>query len=313
VNTPSVRSRFGSIVSEVTGLTRTIAVLAAIGATIAPASLGAVRHAVALGVPTLKPPVCTPEAPVVLHAGSAPRSALRLDLTSVASTRSGQVDLERVSSTTRFADGRTHVVDSTRTVAGALMLGPIASGHVPVLGHFRITTSMSGSSPSPRADVFSLHGYFDALNGGSWGTTNGKGGQLINDHLPVSPVGVGATWRVVNCQQIDATPARETRVYTLRSLAHGVMVATYRDAVEIDGAHVDLGTQHVGGSTEKARLLSLQGSSTGTVSLPLAHGLDQRSKTVTRFSASIEVSTNGVAGPVLTTTEVDTETDLPTG
>jgi hypothetical protein len=294
-------------------LPATLVLLGALGVVLAPAGLGAEPQPAALGVPAASPPVCKPSAPVLLRAGSEPRTALRMDLAQVASTTGGQVDLERVSSKTTLADGRTQVVQSTRKIAGALTLGPVANGRVPVVGHFRITTTNSATTSSPPADAFSERGYFDTLNGGSWGTTDGKGGELINDHLPVAPVGVGASWRVVNCEPIDATPAKLTRVYTLRSVTNGIVVASYRDDVEIDGAHVDLGSQREGGTTVHARLVGLHGSATGTVSLPLAHGLDQRSKTVTRFSASVEVSANGVEGAVLETSEVDTETDLPTG
>jgi hypothetical protein len=274
--------------------------LGTLGVVLAPVTMAAARRPAALGVPALSPPVCKPAGPVVLRPGSEPRSALRVDLARVASTTGGQVALERVSSRTTLANGRTQVIDSTRKTTGALTLGRIANGRVPVVGHFRITTTSSAAT-----SAFSLRGYFDALNGGSWGAT------AINDHLPVAPVGVGASWRVVNCQPIDATPAKETRVYTLRSVAHGIVVASFRDDVEIDGAHVDLGTQREGGTTVHVRLVGLHGSATGTVSLPLANGLEQRSKTVTRFSASVEVLENGEEGPVLETTEVDTETDLP--
>ena len=122
---------------------------------------------------------------------------------------------------------------------------------------------------------------------------------------------MGASWRVVDCSQIDSVFVQVTRVYTLRSVRGGVVVASSRDLVTIDRAHLALGAQSVNGSQVDYRLLTLGGTATGTLRLPLADSLAQSSRTVTKLQFSFRAAGKTAQAAAIRTTLVDTRTDMP--
>jgi hypothetical protein len=194
-------------------------------------------------------------------------------------------------------------VYSTRTIG--------SSGHVPFAVHNAVTFPGSKVPKSPH-NTFGENGYFNTLNGGAYGTTRaGSGGVAITDRFPTQSVGVGATWRVVNCSPIYETPAQETRTYTLRSVANGVISATYRDVVGLDPASTNLGSQTVSGTKVTLRLLTLHGRATGTMHVPIENGLAQRQRTATRIFLTAQTTTGGTPGAVIHSTISDIQTEAP--
>jgi hypothetical protein len=291
-------------------LTHVLVLLGATGAVLAPVTFGSTRSADGLGTPGSAPGKCRTKGPVLLRSGAGPRSRLRVDLATIAGTRGRVIETEQVTQRTKLASGATQKVSSTRKTTAVLTLGAIANGRIPIAGKYHVRAKNSLSSAA-QSGSFTNRGFLDALNGGAWGTVKGKGGTPVSDHFPVTALGVGASWRVVNCDPVDETPAKETRTYVLRSVANGVVAASFTDDVEIDGAHVDLGTEKVNGSKLHIKLVALHGSSKGVMRLPLSNGLRLRTKTVTQLTASVQVTTDGTPGPIVSTNVVDTVIDAP--
>ena len=104
------------------------------------------------------------------------------------------------------------------------------------------------TAPAGKGGSFTTSGHANALSGGVLGGTAG------NDRFPVEPVGVGATWQVVICDDIDEVPAKEVRTYRVRSLGTDRAVLTFRDVVSMDPRHRDAGTQKIGNQVIKTRL-----------------------------------------------------------
>jgi hypothetical protein len=292
-------------------LVRIVVLAGLLGAVAAPVTLGAVP-AVVVPIP-VTPVACRELSPVLLSAGARPRARVRLDLRTVQSRSGRSVETEQVRTMTRFpGSSSVSTVMQTRRIAATLTARRLAHGHLPFSGHLVVT--FPGATPARRPLTAELGGYFTPVNGGVVGpTASGAGGSAVNDHLPLQPLGIGARWRVVNCEPIYDTPARETRIYTLRSLAHGVLTTTYRDDIELDPAKVDLGSSLLGGVKVQLRLLALQGSSTGTERIPLANGFGEHDHTVSKVSFSLRASATGHAPIVLRSSVVDVDTQVPVG
>jgi hypothetical protein len=264
---------------------------------------------------------CATHAPVLLDRGSAPRKTIRLRLATEAHRSWTQVDLTRVHARTLSPSGKWIANDTKTQFLGSFTSGTPAHGHLPIVMHVRIPGAPT--TVSRNLQRVRISGFVDSLNGGvtraslaPGGTRagdaallsslNGTGG-VTNDHLPEEALGIGASWRVVNCDAIDDTPARETRTYTLRSVDHGVMVASYRDVVTLDPAHVDLGTSPSAAGVVHLHLVDLQGTATGTVRLPLAHFVAEQQATTTSLKVVFRVSPATGKSVLVHTTIVDHE------
>jgi hypothetical protein len=250
---------------------------------------------------------CTPRAPVLLSRGVPPRRTLRLRLARIAGTTKRATSVEQVESTTTLANGSLQPGSSIRQTAEVYRTGQLAGGVLPYVAHLVVTRPGTAGAGS---QTLILNGRIDDQNGGAV-RAKGAAERTLPGNLPDEAVGAGASWRVVNCIQIDSVFVQQTRVYTLRSVSNGVVVATFRDLVAIDAAHLALGTESVNGSPVDYRLLTLSGTATGTLRLPLANSLAHSSKTVTKLQFSFRDSVKTAKSGVIRTTLVDTQTDAP--
>jgi hypothetical protein len=89
-----------------------------------------------------------------------------------------------------------------------------------------------------------------------------------------------------------------------------VITATYRDDVELDTSTRNLGSQKVGGTTRTLRLVTLHGSGTGKVTLPIEDGFLQRQRTVTHVRLTARATAGGQTA-VIHSTITDTTTQSP--
>jgi hypothetical protein len=301
-------------VSNSLSFTRALFVVGSIGVAAVPVTFGASAPAGRSGVVpvTGKPAPCREQPPKLLGAGRTPHARLLLDLKPLASIRRGIVNYDHVTSHVQIAK-TSRTSRETRKVVGVYATRTLgSSGHLPVSEHFAVTFPGSKVPKAPH-NTFSDNGYFDELNGGAYGTTYaGTGGTPITDRFPTQSIGVGATWRVVKCDLVYETPAKETRTYTLRSVANGVISMTYRDVVELDPASTELGSQTIGGTKLTLRLLTLHGRATGTMRVPVENGLAQRQRTVTRIFLTAQATAGGTPGAVIHTTISDILTQAPT-
>jgi hypothetical protein len=286
------------------GALKLVVPFAVIGAVTVTAGLGVGRSVAALGVPGPAPGPCHEKPPQLLSPGRSPRVPLRIDLATLASATAMAVSTEETRAETRLADGSLRPSDTTAKARVEIRTGRPRNGRLPLTEHF--TLSYVGvSAPAQTVD---LSGYSDALDGGVF-SAKGGASVTLTDRLPREPIGVGATWRVVNCDEIGATHARETRTYTLRSVAHRVVVATYRDVVEIDPANVALGSLNVAGTTVHLKLLQLHGTATGTWRLPLENGFGESRTTVTRMQTVARGTGSKIPTALIHVSEVDTASD----
>jgi hypothetical protein len=202
---------------------------------------------------------------------------------------------EQLHTVTRVGTGKPATTDEERRVEAVYTTRAAApDGRLPYSARFSVSYPRSGQSGTVGESGYD--GMFTWLNGGAYDTRpDGAGGTVVTDRFPSQPVGIGARWRVVNCQPIYDTPARETRTYTLRSLAHGVVVTSYSDRIGLDPSKTDLGSGSVNGRVVRLRLESLSGSATGTLRVPLENGLAQRQRTVSRVTATIRPGAGGSA------------------
>jgi hypothetical protein len=129
----------------------------------------------------------------------------------------------------------------------------------------------------------------------------------------VEAVGVGAVWRIVNCDPVDDAAAREVRTYTVRSVARGIVVLSFRDVISIDPARRDLGRQKIGTETVQLTLDRLSGTATGSYRIPLANALRSSSTTVTKAEFAFHVVSSNVPPTPLVTRLVDTRKVRPAG
>jgi hypothetical protein len=253
---------------------------------------------------------CTTQPPALLSAGAAPRARMRISLAANANRSGKQLDVERVHAQTYGPDGSMVPRESTRRLQGAYATGKPANGRLPV--RLRLSVPGTSSRTASKLSEMRLVGFVDALNGGMLTAVSGGGNnEQLNDHLPREAIGIGASWRVVNCDRIDSTPARETRTYTLRSVTHGVVVASFRDIVEIDPAHVDLGSDTTAAGVVHYKLMSLSGTATGTMRLPLANALAGLWSTRTTARVVFSATPAHAKGIAIRTNIVDEETVKP--
>jgi hypothetical protein len=287
------------------GVPKAVVLAIALMAVAVPVSLGAGRAPTAL-VPTPGPGPCRVQSPKLVSAGTAPRARLRIDLAKEERRTASGVGTDLTRSQTRLADGTLRTSTTTKTLRERITTGHLVAGRVPVTVHATITY-VGLSAP---AQSFDLSGYSDALDGG---VIAAQGGDAIatTDRLPHEPVGVGATWRVVNCDLVGVTYARETRTYRLRSVANRIVVATYQDVLELDPAHVALGSVKEGAATVHLQLVELHGTATGTWRVPLANGLGESRTTVSRLETVARGTASGLPTALIHVTTVDTEMDPP--
>jgi hypothetical protein len=137
------------------------------------------------------------------------------------------------------------------------------------------------------------------------------GGTAGNDRLPVEAVGIGATWSIVDCDYVNQTPAKEIRTYTLRSIAHRVVVLTFRDVVSMDPAQRDLGSQKIGTETVHARLDRLRGTASGTYRVALASAFRSSFTQVTKVEFTFHLVSKDLPATPLVTRLVDTKRTSP--
>lgn len=251
-------------------------------------------------VPVRGATACKTRPPVLLSAGRSPHAPLRLRLAGMAGHSVTLVDIESADAKTHLANGSLSPNSTTDTVKGVIRGGRLAHGRVSLAATFHL----SGSA-YPKAHTVTLSGYVDSLGGGL------IEGKPNTDHFPREAVGIGATWRVVNCDAINQTPAKETRTYTLRSVTGGVASMTYQDVVTIDPAHLDLGSQKVGSEVVHFELMTLRGTATGSTTIPFARGFAQASHTVTRMQVTFHAVSKSSVDSVIRTDIVDTDTAVP--
>jgi hypothetical protein len=210
------------------------------------------------------------------------------------------VDIESITSRTLLPDGAYRPTYGINTFRGVLKAGAVTNGHLPLTN----TLHVSGSSYSTSPTV-TVKGYVDALAGGVYE------GTRDDDHFPSEAVGIGATWRVVKCDDIDQTPARESRTYTLRSVTDGVVELTFRDVVTLDPAHLDLGSQKDGGQVVHFKLVTVQGSATGSRSVRLDRGAATTERSVTRVAVTFKATSASGSSRLIHLRIVDTDRSLP--
>jgi hypothetical protein len=253
-------------------------------------------------VPVRGTTACKTRPPVLLNGGRLPRVPLRLDLAKMAGRSQAIVDVDRADAKTRGVDGTWRPNITLNTISLAMRAGRLAHNRLPL----STTAHLSGSS-YPTRPKFTATGWVDMLGSAT------IAGQRDNDHFPREAVGLGATWRVVKCDQINQTPAKEIRTYTLRSLSGGVAEMTYRDIVSIDPAHLAVGSQKIAGEVVQFRLVSLNGTATGTTSIPLARGLAQTYRTVSRLKVTFSALSPSSSRVLIHTEVVDTDSLLLRG
>lgn len=251
-------------------------------------------------IPVLGATACKTRPPVLLHPGRSPRSPLRLDLARMAHRSDSMIDIESITSRTLLPDGTFHPTTGINTFRGVLRAGAVTKGHLPLTNTLHVTGSSYPTSPT-----VTVKGYVDALAGGAYE------GTRDDDHFPSEAVGIGATWRVVKCDDINQTPAQETRTYTLRSVANGVVEMTFRDVVTLDPAHLDLGSEKDGGQVVHFKLVTLRGSAAGSRSVRLARGASTTEQSVTKVAVTFRATSASGSNMLIHLSIVDTDRSLP--
>jgi hypothetical protein len=306
---------------------RILVTLGLLAAIVVPAVSAESPAVAALVVPVQGNGHCKAQAPVLLRRGALPRTPLRLDLAGIANRSSALLDTERVHQRTLAKDGAWHASHGTASIAVIFEVGGVAQNRAHLTERFSVPGAAAKDAP-PIARV-RFTGFVDALNGGGLKLALRPGGTAAEnaalraaykdaaandkDHLPLEAVGTGAAWRVIKCEAVDGIPARETRTYTLRSVAGGVAVMTYRDVVDRDLGHLELGSTEVAGVAMRVHLLSLHGTATGTMRLPLGHAFQLQQTTTTRFRLVMRASAPHTPTMKVHSTVVDEESVRPTG
>ena len=279
--------------------------LALVGALLA--STGVSRAAPVDVVPVHGGTGCKTSPPHVLRPGRAPLSPLRFDLTGIAHRSQTTLEVETFATRIHLLDGKWHSTTTIRKITSVSKGQGIARGQVGLV--WRTTVSFPGTKTTAGGGggTFSVKGHTDALSGGL------LGGAAGNDRFPVEPVGPGASWRIVTCDAVDEIPAKETRTYTVRSVAHGMLVLTWRDVVALDPAKRGAGSQKIGKELVRFRLDKLRGSATGTYRVPLTHGLASESTQVTRVRYTFHAISANIPATPVEAVLVDTRRDKPAG
>jgi hypothetical protein len=248
---------------------------------------------------------CKPSPPHLLSAGRAPLTPLRVDITGIAHRSQMVHEVETYARRIKLLDRKWHSTTEITKVNVFEKGGGIAGGKVAVSTKNTFSFPATKTSAGHAGGTFTLKGTTDPLGGGF------LGGSAGNDHFPVEAVGVGATWRIVNCDPVDAAIAREARTYTLRSVSHGIAVLTFRDVVSMDPTRRDLGTQKIGTETVHAKLDDLKGTASGTQRLRLAGMLRSTFTQVTKVEYTFHLVSKNVPATQLVARLVDTRTDKP--
>jgi hypothetical protein len=282
--------------------------LLALAATVAGATtLGVAQASPRAVVPVHGGAACKVRPPQVLRTGRAPLAPLRLDLAGIAHRTQTVIETETFARRLRLLDGSWHATTEIRRIEEHGKGGAISGGKVAISSRDIVSFPGTRTSAAGKGDSFTLHGRTDPLSGGF------LGGSAGNDRFPLEAVGVGAVWRTVNCDPVDDAPAREVRTYTVRSVAHGVVVLSFRDVVSIDPTQRDLGTQKIGTETVQLKLDRLSGTATGSYRIPLANALRSSSTTVTKAELTFHVVSQNVPPTPLVTRLVDTHKVRPAG
>jgi hypothetical protein len=240
---------------------------------------------------------CKRRPPVLLTTGRAPRAPLRFDLASMAGTSKTETYVATTSSKTLTSDGRTIATRKTTSKATATArAGTVAHGLLPTTTAIRVTGTIY-----PKPVNATVKGSTDILGGGI------NDGSPDTDHFPREAVGIGATWRVVNCNEIDQIPAKETRTYTLRAVHGGVADLTFTDIVAADPAHLDGGSSKQSGVTAHYKVVSISGSAAGKTSITFRDSLAETDHSVTRARVSLRVSASTGQKAVVHIEIVETE------
>ena len=268
---------------------------------------GAAQGARADVVPVHGGAGCKTSPPHLLRPGDAPRAPVRLDLTGIAHRTQASREVETFATRVRLLDGKWHTTTAIRKIATVEQGQGIARGQVKLVFHSTVSFPATKTSAGGGGGKLTSSGHTDALSGGL------LGGSAGNDRLPVEPIGVGASWRIVDCDAVGEVPAKETRTYTVRSVAHGLLVLTFHDVVALDPAHRDAGTQKIGQKLVRFRLDSVRGSATGTYRVPLGRALAASSRQVTRVRYTFHAISPIVPATPIVTELVDSRTDAPTG
>jgi hypothetical protein len=288
---------------------RTVSLIVLTGTVIAVPALG-VAQAARVGVipvPGATAAACKVSPPHLLGSGRAPLRPLRLDLTGIGRRPHTVIEVETFETRAKALGGSWHDATEIRKIKGVTKGLGISKGKIRLSSTLTVSFPGTKTVAPAKGGSFTVNGNSDALSGGI------MGGSAGNDRFPVEPIGIGATWRVVDCDPIDEAPAKETRTYTLRSFTRDRAVMTYRDVVTMDPTRRDAGSQKVGGQLIKVKLDALHGTATGTVRIPLANGIATFARQVTRARFTFHlVSANLPATPV-TTDLVDTRIDTPAG
>jgi hypothetical protein len=261
---------------------------------------GLARAAQRAVVPVPGATACETRPPVLVDPGRSPRSPLRLDLAKMAGRSQAMVAKETIDSKTLLRDGTLRPTTASNTFRGVIKAGAVTQGHLPLTN----TLHLSGSS-YPTSPTVKVTGYTDALGGGAYE------GIRNDDRFPSEAVGIGARWRVVKCDDINQTPAKEIRTYTLRSVARRVAQMTFRDVVTIDPAHLDLGSQKIGTRVVHFKLVTLRGSATGSQSVPLARSAVTTEHSVTRFEVTVRATSASAPSALIHVSTVATDRSVP--
>jgi hypothetical protein len=290
-------------------MNHTTAVLALAGAVVGIASIGVAQAARTDVVPVHGTGACKTSPPQLLRPGRAPLAPLRFDLTGISHHSQKVVEVERFVTRAKLLDGKWHSGTTIRRIDEAITGGEISNaGQVALVDRNRVSFPGTKTSPAGKGGTFTVRGHTDAVSGGLFG------GSVGNDRFPTKPVGVGASWRVVNCDAVDDdVPAQETRTYTVRSIRQGLLVVTSHDVITMDPKHRDVGSQKVGGVVVRFRLDSVHGTASSTYRVRLDHALAGSSTLVTRVQFTFHAIAKNVPPTHLVTRVVDTRKDDPAG
>jgi hypothetical protein len=288
-------------------MNRALVVLVLAGSAAGISSLGVAQASQRAVVPVHGTTPCKPSPPHLLGAGRAPLAPLRLDITGIAHHSQTVHEVETFARRIKLLDGTWRSTTEIRKIKAVDKGGGISGGKVEISAKNTVSFPATKTAAGGGGGTFTLRGHTDPLSGGFLGGTAG------NDRFPVEAVGVGATWRIVTCDSVDEAPAKEIRTYTLRSVAHGIAVMTFRDVVSMDPTHRDLGPQKIGTATVGAKLDRLKGTASGTQRIQLAAVLRSTYTQVTKVEFAFHLVSKNVPATPVVIRLVDTRMDTPAG
>jgi hypothetical protein len=250
---------------------------------------------------------CKPSPPHLLSAGRAPLAPLRQDLSGIAHHVQNTHWVETVAQRVKLPNGAWRSSTEITNMDVHEKGGAIARGKVALSMKNTVSFPATKTTAARAGGSYTLKGQTDPLSGGLLGGTAG------NDRLPVEAVGIGAAWRIVDCDYVNQTPAKEIRTYTLRSIAHRVVVLTFRDVVSMDPTQRDLGSQKIGTETVHAKLDRLRGTASGTYRVALASAFRSSFTQVTKVEFTFHLVSKNVPATPIVARLVDTQTNKPVG